>query len=685
MRGPPWRALAAGALALLAAAQGGALSAAGAAGLELRGELGVGAGAGGTARLAQRSFAVREDQFWLDGRALRVLSGEIHYFRIVPEYWRDRLQRLRAMGLNAVTVYVAWNWHEAAPGSFDFSSPARDVRRFLELAHEEGLLVLLRPGPYICAEWDFGGLPAWLLRNGSVELRTAAEPYLGLAERVWERLLGLLEPLLYVRHGGPLVMLQVENEYGFWGDAARSARDAEYLRRLIALARRRLGPELVLFTTDPPNVMARGSLAGPEVLTLFDGCTDVAAAQRLQRALNPPGQNPMLCTETYSGWITLWRDKTLARRPTRALAALVATLLAASNHSGGLSLYMAHGGTNFGFWGGASAGDYSPDVTSYDYNAPVAEGGENGVGTDGLDKWDALRAILAPLQHDQQPLPPPPPLPPRAAHGAVRMEWEAGLWANLDALTSRTARLAFPAAGESFDCLRGFISYEARLAGAPAPSNATHAELDLGTVHDRALLFVDGVRHGEAVYRGDKGRGTTVRVPRAALRAGANVTVLVEHMGRANFGNDDMPHAQIGLLGGHAFPKLDGASLAVANGWLARCLDFERPRFAALRWARIQEGARVAPPVLRRGALPHPAAANKDTFLSLDAWGRGVVWVDPEQQHTFNLGRYWAGVSPQHALYVPGPTIGAGAAQIVVLELERAADTIESLDHPLWD
>ncbi len=390
------------------------------------------------------------------------------------------------------------------------------------------------------------------------------------------------------------------------------------------------------------------------------------------------------------GLFTPLGQKTLSRHGTRGFAELVARLLAANNHSGGLSIYMAHGGTNFGFWGGASPGDYSPDVTSYDYNAPVAEGGENGVGSDGLDKWDALRAVLAPLQHDQQPPPPPPPLPPRAAHGAVRMEWEAGLWANLDALTSRTARLAFPAAGESFDCLRGFISYEARLAGAPAPPNATarsdetHAELDLGTVHDRALLFKDGERHGEAVYRGDKGRNTTVRVPRAALRAGANLTVLVEHVGRANVGNYDMAHAQIGLLGGLAFPKLDGEPLALADRWLARCLDFERPRFAALRWARIQDGVRVAPPVLRRGALPHPAAANKDTFLSLDAWGKGVVWVDSEQQD-FNLGRYWAGVPPQHTLYVPGPTIGAGAAHLVVLELERAADTIESLDHPLWD
>jgi beta-galactosidase len=308
---------------------------------------------------------------------------------------------------------VPWNFHEASPGAYDFSTPWRDLSRFLSLAQQKDLYVIMRAGPYMCGEWEYGGFPAWLLSNGTLTLRTYAEPYVTHATRYWRKLLGsIIKPLLF-ENGGPIIMTQVENEYGSYGDVSSSASDKRYIEHLVQTARDALGPNALLFTTDGGNAgyMRRGSLPGDAVLTVGDGCSDPAATWAAQKQFNPPGRSPFICAELYPGWLTHWGDQKMANTSSAAAAANLDASLSAANGTGSASLcaahegcrslthcsqrrpcsrthahthgharptapaaltqlwpcsrrYMAHGGTSFGWWAGANGGggsSYQPD------------------------------------------------------------------------------------------------------------------------------------------------------------------------------------------------------------------------------------------------------------------------------------------------------------------------------------
>ena len=259
---------------------------------------------------ATRSFVIANDTFYKDGEAFQIRAGCIHYSRVPEEYWEDRLQRLHAMGLNAIQTYVPWNWHEQEKGTFDFENGARNLTKFITLAQQIGLTVVVRAGPYMCGEWEFGGLPAWLFENGSIPIRTYAQPYVDFAERYWSTgLFPVLKPLLY-ENGGPIVMVQVENEYGSYGNVGSNPNDAKYMNSLIDTARTALGDEVVLFTTDGGNTgyMSRGSFKGDSIYTVGDGCGNPQTCIDAQHQFNSPGKSPFFCSECYTGWLTHWGE-----------------------------------------------------------------------------------------------------------------------------------------------------------------------------------------------------------------------------------------------------------------------------------------------------------------------------------------------------------------------------------------
>ncbi|KAG7674146.1 putative Beta-galactosidase 17 [Nannochloris sp. 'desiccata'] len=382
-------------------------------------------GAPNTSSSSSPSFYLENDRFMLDGSPFQIISGAIHYFRIHPGLWLDRLTRLKALGVNTIEIYIPWNWHEPYPGQYDFSGGA-DLDRFITMVEQLDLKVLLRAGPYICAEWDFGGLPAWLASsaisgggsgNGTgdytkMKLRSADQNYLHHVDRWWRVLLPRIAPRLR-NNGGPVLMVQIENEFGL----CNNGNDPVYLRHLAALAKELLGEDQVLFTTDPAHAAAGGSLPGDEVFTAVDfgpQWFEIEDYFSTQKSLNAPGKGPYLDSEFYTGWLSHWGEA-MANTSSVLLAQDTDVILRYGNNTGSFNFYMAHGGTNFGFWQGANAeidGRYEPHITSYDYDSPISEAGQTcqpGIGVGDGCKFILLREVIEKYTGIKAPEVPPEP------------------------------------------------------------------------------------------------------------------------------------------------------------------------------------------------------------------------------------------------------------------------------------
>lgn len=305
-------------------------------------------------------FEIRED-FYLDGRKVKIISGGMHYFRVVPEYWRDRLEKLKALGCNTVETYIPWNLHEKEKGQFEFSG-ILDITRYVKTAQELGLMVILRPSPYICAEWEFGGLPYWLLKEDGMRLRCMYEPYLKHVREYYQELFKVIAPLQFTQ-GGPVIMMQVENEYGSFGN------DKEYLRAIKRLMEEN-GAQVPLFTSDGAwdAALEAGSLIEDGVLATANfGSRSGENLDVLEAFFRRNGRRwPLMCMEFWDGWFNRWKEKIITRDPAD-LAMEVAELLKRAS----INLYMFQGGTNFGFYNGCSARGYTdlPQITSYNYDA----------------------------------------------------------------------------------------------------------------------------------------------------------------------------------------------------------------------------------------------------------------------------------------------------------------------------
>ncbi|WP_326734126.1 glycoside hydrolase family 35 protein [Streptomyces sp. NBC_01022] len=560
--------------------------------------------------------------FTLDGEPFRLLSGGLHYFRVHPGLWADRLRKARLMGLNTVETYVPWNLHQPRPGEFR-TDHGLDIARFLDLAAAEGLHVLLRPGPYICAEWEGGGLPSWLLAEPGIRLRTRDPRFLAAVDDYFDRLLTPLRPYLATR-GGPVLAVQVENEYGAFGN------DTAYLEHL-ADSLRRCGVDVPLFTCDQPDDLARGSLPG--VLATANFGSRSAQSMAELRTQQPTG--PLMCTEFWIGWFDRWGTRHVIRdagNAARELDELLAT-------GASVNFYMFHGGTNFGFTNGANdKHTYRPTVTSYDYDAPLDEAG------DPTEKFTAFRDVIA--KYAPVPAEPVPPRGPRLAPTTVVLTESAGLLECAETLGTAVDAprpLSMEQLGQDF----GFVLYETTL-----PS-AGPALLEVEQVRDRAQFFVDGVPAG-VLERESHEHALTVTAP----RAGSILGVLVENQGRVNYGTGI--HDRKGLLGK---VLLDGDDI---TGWASRPLPL-----TDLTALPFTPGAVPAGPTFHRGTFEADAPA--DTFLHLDGWTKGSVWING-----FALGRFWSR-GPQNSLYVPAPVLRPGTNEIVVLELRAChrARTVE--------
>lgn len=574
-----------------------------------------------------KPVTIEGNDFVQDGQPLQIIAGAMHYFRVVPEYWEDRLRKLAACGLNTLETYVCWNLHEPRPGEFDFSGRL-DLVRYLELAAAQGLMCIVRPGPYICSEWDLGGLPAWLLADPGMRLRCAYPPYLEAVDRFLDALMARLTPL-QASCGGPIIAMQVENEYGSYGN------DKTYLAHLRDSLRAR-GYEGLLFTSDGPGdfMLEGGTL--PDVLKVANFGSGAAGAFAKLREWQPAG--PLMCGEFWNGWFDHWGEAHHTRDPQDAARVLDEML----GMGASVSIYMFHGGTNFGFLNGANHGNgYEPTISSYDNDAPINENG------DLTPKWYAFREVIG----KYRPLldVAPPPNLPRRAYGTVTMTARVALRDSLDML-STPVHSATPDPMEYFGQNFGFILYRTEVVG---PRD--ELPIVLQDCHDRAQVFVDGEYRG-VIYRND----TEPQVTTAFGPGSHQLDLLVENMGRVNYGFHLHDRKGITLCARHGQQFL--------FGWTIYPLPLED--LSGLQFGPVSD---LTGPAFFRGSFTVDEPA--DTFLALPGWTKGICWVNG-----FNLGRYWE-IGPQRTLYVPAPLLRPGENELIVLELHQAQPQVELRDQ----
>lgn len=568
------------------------------------------------------SVEIRDARIVVDGQPVQLISGAMHYFRIPAELWRDRLEKAVAMGLNCVETYMPWNWHEPVRGQFDFTGML-DVERFIRLAGEMGLYVVVRPGPYICAEWDNGGIPSWLMNEPGLRVRRINEPWQRAVADYFRAVMPRLCPLQH-DHGGPIILMQIENEYGSYGhDRAYM----EWLRRLMVDC----GATVPLFTADGASefFLANGMVEGvPSFLT---GGSRLAEGARLIRRLRP--QDPVFFMEFWCGWFNAWgKPHAGASRTPQQIASELDDIL---REGGSVNIYMFHGGCNFGYSAGANlyGGKLTPDTSSYDYGAPLNEYGEP------TELYDAFREVIRKYR-PETPTVRPKPVAIRA-YGDVAITASAPLFGQLDAIAS-PVRTVSPETMETLGQPSGFVLYRTRL------EDPITTSLDLWNVHDLAWVFLDGKPAGR-IYRNDDCRSLKdIRVPEGGL----TVDILVEALGRINYG-PELARDFKGIVGDVC---LGGQVTRV--GWTSWCLPQGVP--TGLVWGEPQPGCRL--PAYHRAVLELPDEPA-DTFLRFPGVC-GVVWVNG-----FLLGRYW-NVGPEKSLYVPAPLLRRGRNEIVVFETE---------------
>ena len=447
-------------------------------------------------------FRVEDGQFRLDGKPFQIISGEMHYPRIPRAYWRARLRMAKAMGLNTITTYVFWNEHEPEPGVYDFSGN-NDVAEFIREAQQEGLYVILRPGPYVCAEWDFGGYPAWLLKDHSMIVRSSDPKFIAAASRWMDRLGQELAPL-QIGNGGPIILVQVENEYGSFGNDHHYM---EQIREMIVHAGFTKAP---LYTADGPPDLPNGALPGPPAFVNFGP----GEAQKAFAALKVfrPGQASM-SSEYWAGWFDHWGAKHVHTNAQQQADDIRWML----QQSGSVSIYMFHGGTSFDWMNGANSNgtNYEPDVTSYDYDAALDESGRP------TPKYYLFRDTIAKVTGVTPP--PVPRVAPAMTVDAFPLKQAVSLWSALPPPLHSVNPLSMEDVGEAY----GYILYRTSLHG------PTSGDLILDQLHDYAQVYLDGKLAGTL----DRRLGQH-SLPIKVTRTKEQLDILVENMGRVNFGRN---------------------------------------------------------------------------------------------------------------------------------------------------
>lgn len=581
-------------------------------------------------------FEIKGEHFLLDGKPIVLRVGEMHYPRVPHEYWRQRLRMARAMGLNAIQTYVFWNLHEPEPGRFDFSGNL-DIAAFARMAQEEGLHLIVRPGPYICTELDFGGYPAWLLRTPGLRVRSLDPRYMQAAGRYLERVGDELAPLQATR-GGPIIMVQVENEYGSFGN------DHDYMA---AVNQQVLdaGFDVPLFTSDGPGLrlLEGGTLPGVTSVINFAGGVKDAQDSFAQFARFRSGV-PRMVGEYWAGWFDHWGEQhhtTDAKQEAETVGWFL-------DQGISFSLYMFHGGTSWGYLAGAnynSAVPYQPDTTSYDYDAPLDESGRP------TPKFFALRAAIASRLPTGETLPEVPQVAPTIAIPRFELKQSVSL---LDALPrlAKPVESRFTRGMEDLGQNFGFVLYRKQLERAGS-------RLKTPEVRDYAVVLADGTPVGTL----DRRLGE--RQLDVGLKAGATLDLLVENMGRIGF-NQKLVDERKGLLGPVSLGDDE------LTGWQNYSLPLDD-----LSALKFKSGAKARGPAFWRGTFKLKAAG--DTFIDTRGWGKGHVWINGH-----HLGRYWH-IGPQQTLFVPGVWLREGRNEVVVLDVESGGvRSLQGLAKPVY-
>lgn len=573
-------------------------------------------------------FEIREE-FYLNDEKMKIISGGIHYFRVVPEYWRDRLEKIKALGCNTVETYVAWNVHEPKKGEFCFEGIA-DLKRFIELAQELGLWVIVRPSPYICAEWELGGLPAWLLAEDGMRLRSSYEPYLAHVREYYKKLFEILTPL-QITKGGPILMFQIENEYGAYGE------DTAYLESLKNMMTEN-GVDVPFITSDGPwsDYLSCGKVDGVLQSANFGS----HAKEQFAVLKKHIGDKPMMCMEFWVGWFDAWGDRHHVEDPENHAKDFNDIL-----EMGSVNIYMAHGGTNFGFMNGANYYDVlTPDVTSYDYDALLTEDGRI------TPKYEAFREVIRRFRE----------IPEvefttkieRKAYGRLNVAERVGLFEALEDISTPVEN-HYPLPMEKLGQNYGYLLYRSELL-----RDKEIEKLRLLGANDRAKFYLDGKEIATLYDRellSEKALDQTLH--------GDRLDILMENMGRVNYGAM-MEQQNKGIKGA-----------VVINGhqhykWIHYPIPLEN-----VDNLPFGKGYTQGLPAFYRFEFETEETA--DTFLDFSGFGKGCVFVNG-----FHLGRFWE-VGPQTRLYVPGPLLKQGRNEIILFETEgKAAAFITLCDEP---
>ena len=583
---------------------------------------------------------ISNGEFMQHGKVLKIHSGEMHYSRIPKPYWRHRLQMLKAMGMNTVATYVFWNYHETSPGIWDFKTGNRDLAGFIKLAGEEGLNVILRPGPYICGEWENGGFPWWLQNNPNLQLRTNKKAFLDSCKTYFTHLHKELNGL-FADQGGPIILVQAENEFGSYVAQQKeiSAADHNAYKMAIFHLLKEAGFPAPYFTADGDWLFDGGAIPG--VLPAANGENDVA---NLKKTVNKfhDGKGPYMVAEFYPGWLDHWGEP-FVRVPTKKIVEQTKKYLDAGVS---FNFYMVHGGTNFGFTSGANYNDkhdIQPDLTSYDYDAPISETGW------ATPKYMAIRKTMQ--QYVHHALPPVPERIPvtKYAPQPLQAHMDVLNWLDKQKPVVADQPKTFEELGQGY----GYVLYQKKF------SKPVSGILKVDGLRDFAVVYVNGQKVGE-LNRVFNKYSLPVRIP-----ANGTLDLLVENLGRINYGAE-LIHNKKGII---SPVSLNGSE--VTGHWEM----FKMPLNIAPKVANEQ--VETGRPAFYKTTFKVDKPA--DTFLDMSDWGKGVVFVNGH-----NLGRYWH-IGPQHTLYVPGCWLKKGANRIVIFEQlnTKPHSTISFTDKPI--
>ena len=580
------------------------------------------------------TFISGKNAFLLNGEPYVIRAAEIHYPRIPREYWEHRIQMCKAMGMNTICIYLFWNLHEQEPDQFDFTGQ-KDVAEFVRLVQKNGMYCIVRPGPYVCAEWDMGGLPWWLLKKKDIRVRTKDDAYFMKRTKKYLQEVGKQLAPYQIQNGGNIIMVQVENEYAVWG------RDGEYMAEVRDALRDAGFDKVQLFRCDWNSNFDQYQLDDVAIALNFGSGSNVDDKFKGFKKKHP--DSPLMCSEYWSGWFDHWGKP----HETRSVESLIGSMKQMMDKEVSFSLYMAHGGTSFGPWGGANSPPYSPMVTSYDYNAPIDEAGNT------TEKFFAVRDLMEKHLQKGESLGKIPDPIKQIEIPSFELNESASLFDNLPAPIKST----YIQPMEMFDQGWGRILYRTTL----SPS-ASEANLVISDIHDWAIIFIDEKEVGRLQRNGTK----TLTLP--AISKEVQLDILVEATGRVNYGKELIDRKGI-------TQKVEletKSSTSALKDWLVYNfpVDYEFQKNKKFTQQKTNG------PAWYRSTFN--LKENGDTYLDMSSWGKGMVWVNGH-----NIGRFWE-IGPQQTLFMPGCWLKKGENEIIVLDLDTPeSTTITGLAAPI--